>query len=127
MSPFLYPLLLLTAQPLDCGEARTQAEMNECAVRHFEAADAELNAVWPRALAYARGLDADGVPAFDDRPSAEARLREAQRAWLTFRDAHCAVAGYEARGGSMESMVYEGCRAQVTGERTEQLRSLIVE
>ena len=46
----------------------------------------------------------------------------AQRAWLIFRDAHCTVEGYEARGGSMEPMVYNGCRARITRERTAQLR-----
>ena len=128
MTPILYSLILISAQPQpDCEEARTQAEMNHCAALDFERADAELNAAWPRVLAYVRELDADTRPAFDDRPSGEARLREAQRAWITVRDAHCAVAGHEARGGSLESLIYDNCRAEITRQRTEQLHSLIPE
>jgi uncharacterized protein YecT (DUF1311 family) len=50
-------------------------------------------------------------------------LRDAQRAWVTFRDAHCTLQGYnDARGGSMEPMSFNICRASVTRERTAQLR-----
>jgi uncharacterized protein YecT (DUF1311 family) len=126
MHAFALPLLLLAAQPRDvnCDEAVTQADMNECAAREFIAADVDLNAAWGEFLQYAREIDAEPPPG-DDRPGAEARMRRAQRAWVTFRDEHCAVAGYEARGGSMESMVYDGCRAELTRARTRQLLELV--
>ena len=126
MQAFALPLLLLAAQPrdLNCEDAVTQADMNECAAREFIAADVDLNAAWGEFLQYARDMDSE-PPGGDDRPGSEARMRRAQRAWVTFRDEHCAVVGYEARGGSMESMLYESCRAELTRARARQLRDLL--
>ena len=106
----------------NCDDPQYQAEMNLCAVRDFEAQDTELNRVWAEQIAAAREADREINREFDQRPTEEEMLRRAQRAWITFRDAHCTVEGYrEARGGSMEPMVYEGCRARLTEERIAQL------
>ncbi|MGZ8351365.1 MAG: lysozyme inhibitor LprI family protein [Allosphingosinicella sp.] len=105
-----------------CDDPQAQADMNACASIDFHVADAELNRLWPRVVAAARAADAELDREFDQRPTEEATLREAQRAWLVFRDAHCTVEGYhEARGGSMEPMIYDGCRAQLTRARIAQL------
>lgn len=114
-------------QPLDCADPQAQQEMNRCAALDFERADAALNAAWSAAIAFARSDDAAGGIQGDDRPSGEARLREAQRAWLVFRDAHCALEAYEMRGGSAEPLLYNGCRARITAERTAQLRALFID
>ena len=101
-----------------CDDPQNQADMNACAAIDFDAADAELNAVWREAVDSARAADAELDREFDQRPTTEEKLREAQRAWIVFRDAHCTVEGYdEARGGSMEPMIYDGCRARLTRER----------
>ena len=120
-------MALLASQDADdqpnCDDPQYQAEMNLCAVRDFEAQDAELNRVWGEVIAAARAADRDINREFDTRPTEEEELRRAQRAWITFRDAHCTVEGYrEARGGSMETMVFEGCRARLTEERIAQLQ-----
>lgn len=110
------------AREFHCDDPQNQMEMNVCAGLDFERADAELNAAWRVAIADARAADAELDRRYDQRPTTEAKLREAQRAWLVFRDAHCTVQGYdEARGGSMEPMVYGACRARLTRERTAQL------
>lgn len=115
-------------RPIDCDDPQSQREMNACAARDFERADAELNRVWREAIEQSRRADADLDREYDRRPTSEAKLREAQRAWLAFRDAHCTVVAYEeARGGSMEPMSYEGCRTTVTRQRTAQLQSLPVD
>ena len=105
-----------------CDDPQNQADMNACAAIDFEAADAELNAVWSEAIAGAREMDAEINREYDQAPTSEAVLREAQRAWIIFRDAQCTYEGHEARGGSMEAMIYDGCRARLTRERTAQLR-----
>jgi len=111
------------AREFHCDDPQNQMEMNVCAQIDFERADAELNAAWRVAVAGARAADAELDRRYDQRPTSEAKLREAQRAWLVFRDAHCTVQGYdEARGGTMEPMVYGGCRAELTRQRTAQLR-----
>ena len=106
----------------NCDDPQNQMEMNACAGEDFTRADAELNRLWPGLIAGARERDRELDRQYDQRPGHEATLREAQRAWLAFRDAHCTWQGYEeARGGSMESMVYNGCRATLTRERISQL------
>ena len=115
------------AEP-DCNDPMSQLEMNACAALDFERADAELNRVWREAVAAARAADAEIDRNYDQRPTSEAKLREAQRAWIAYRDAHCTVVRYaEARGGSMEPMTYDACRTTLTEERTAQLRSLPVD
>lgn len=108
-----------------CDDPQNQVEMTACAGIDFERADAELNATWRKAIARARSADREfeDIRGADDRPGSEAVLREAQRAWIIFRDAHCTLNGYDARGGTMEPMLYNGCRARITRERTFQLRS----
>src|SRR4051812_2371479 len=128
MIPALLLAMALQA-PLDarareahCSAPQTQVDMNFCAEIDFERADAALNAAWREAIAAARTADRE-IDRADRRPTEEAKMREAQRAWLIFRDAQCTVEGYdEARGGSMEPMVYSGCQARLTRERTAQLR-----
>ena len=117
--------LSLAAQDPDCRDPQYQAEMNRCAYLDFQAADRELNQIWPQMIAAARRADAEINREFDQAPTSEAALRNAQRAWITFRDEHCTYEGHEARGGSMETMLYEGCRATLTRQRIEQLRGLL--
>jgi uncharacterized protein YecT (DUF1311 family) len=103
-----------------CDDPQSQSEMNICARIDFERADADLNATWKWIAESAREADADVDTKYDDRPGSEKNVREAQRAWITFRDAHCTYESYEARGGSMEPMLYNLCRARLTRERIEQ-------
>jgi uncharacterized protein YecT (DUF1311 family) len=113
------------AREFHCDDPQNQMEMNVCAGLDFERADAELNNLWRQTIAGARARDRALDRRYDQRPTTEAKLREAQRAWLLFRDAHCTVQGYdEARGGTMEPMVYGACRARLTRERVAQLRGL---
>jgi uncharacterized protein YecT (DUF1311 family) len=127
LHPILAVLASATSQPADCADPQTQHDMNRCAALDFERADAALNALWPDAIAYVRARD-ESPPLEGDRgPSGEIRLREAQRAWILFRDAHCAVEAYEMRGGSAEPLLYNGCRARITEARTRQLRALILD
>ena len=126
---FLTPLVLaitgLTALPAladDCSEAVTQSDMNNCAVAGWEAEDARLNAVYPKAMALLKSWD-EGLP--EAERGGAARLREAQRAWITYRDAACEVAGWPMRGGSAEPLLVYGCMTELTRERVEDLESLL--
>jgi len=55
----------------------------------------------------------------------ESALLEAQRAWITFRDAHCTAVALPNQGGTIHPLIYNSCRAAVTRQRTEQLRELV--
>ena len=112
--------LLFAAQEPDCSDPQTQAAMNECAARDAKEADAELNFIYPKVLAHYQQMDRDS-----ESTEGAKRLRAAQRAWIAFRDAECAVAGYEALGGSMESMLVSGCIAELTKKRAAELRQML--
>jgi uncharacterized protein YecT (DUF1311 family) len=124
--PLALALLAAAQDPsreFHCDDPQNQQEMNTCARIEFERADGELNALWRDVIAGAREADRELDRGFDDRPGSEEVLRQAQRAWITYRDAHCTWQGYEeARGGTMEPLVYNSCRASVTRERIAQLR-----
>jgi uncharacterized protein YecT (DUF1311 family) len=108
-----------------CADPQNQAAMNICAGIDFQRADNDLNTAYRAAIAASRASDLQRGPEErenDTRPGYEAVLRAAQRAWLTYREQHCTWAGYnEARSGSMESMIYNGCRTIATRARIGEL------
>jgi uncharacterized protein YecT (DUF1311 family) len=120
--------VLLTEAPVsaqdepevDCGNAMTQMEMTYCAEQDFAEADQQLNAQYKLTRDAMKDWDseADGL----DLGSAANALLASQRAWLAFRDAQCAFHGYQARGGTMEPMLIYGCQAELTRQRTQQLK-----
>lgn len=110
------------AQEIDCANAMAQSELNQCAYQDWEAADVELNAAYKEAMALLQGWD-EGLPAAE-RGGAKA-LKEAQRAWITFRDQACAAEGYAMKGGSAEPLLFYGCMRLLTVERTAHLRSMV--
>jgi len=117
---FALAALLASAQPPDCADPQTQAEMNQCAARDANEADADLNLIWPQVLAFYEKMDRDS-----ESNEGVKRLRAAQRAWIAFRDAECALAGYEALGGSLEPLLVSGCEAELTKRRTAELRRML--
>ena len=124
----LRPLVLLLlipgpaiAQEVDCANAMAQVELNACAHDDWQAADAELNNAYKAAMAAMRAMDAAQPPELQGAADA---LRSAQRAWITFRDANCASAGYPMRGGSAEPLLIYGCLGRMTRERTAELLEL---
>ena len=106
-----------------CEDARTQMEMNTCAVREYDAADEALNGQWGETLALMRRLDGDGDIG-DGQPGYVETLRAAQHAWLTYRDEHCRAESFLARGGSMQTMQEHFCKAYLTQRRTFELSEL---
>jgi uncharacterized protein YecT (DUF1311 family) len=63
--------------------------MNRQAAKDFEQADAELNKTYEALLAKLPGAEA------------KEKLKQSQRAWLSFRDGEAAFAADQARGGSI--------------------------
>lgn len=107
-------LLLLMAAPahaIDCNG--TQSEMNECAASGYRQADAALNSVYQRLVAR---LTEPG----------RARLREAQRAWVAYRDEECDFMSSGVEGGSVQPMIAAMCLEAETRSRTAALRSILV-
>ena len=99
------------AQANNCDTTMAQQELNRCADLAFQAADAELNDAYADAVAFARDMGGE----------AEDKLRVAQRAWVTIRDAACEAEAYPNEGGSMQPMVYSYCLARLTDQRRADL------
>ena len=95
-------------QKQPCADARSQSEMNQCAFDEYKKADAELNHVYQQLL-----------------PKLEAahqeKLKAAQRAWVTFRDADCEYEAFAFEGGSMQPLIRYSCLETATKARTAQL------
>lgn len=111
--------------PPECAKPVTQQAMNYCAALEWEEADAELNRQWRETATEMRRLDQVAAPD-DGRSGYFDQLLSGQRAWLVYRDHHCASQGYLARGGSMEPLLIATCKTDLTRARTVQLRELAV-
>lgn len=114
------PHIALAQQP-NCKDPQTQTDMNICAGQAYQAADAELNREYKKTIAGMKQTDAN-LP--KELKGAEEALRAAQRAWITYRDKTCEAYGFGARGGTMESMLVGQCLADVTRNRTNELKEL---
>lgn len=95
-----------------------QSEMNRCADEDATWADAELNRVCQDLLSKTKG-DAN----------ANKKLRDAQRAWIAFKEAEL-EALYPAEDkqreyGSIYPMCYAKVATAMTKERTAQLRRML--
>jgi uncharacterized protein YecT (DUF1311 family) len=95
--------------PADCARAETQRQLNACAYRDFELAQAGYAATF-------RDLSA----VLDS--AQRTLLRNAQTAWLQYRTVACDFEASGVRGGSAEPMVRQQCQARLTRERTAELR-----
>ncbi len=102
----------------DCKDPQMQTDMTICAGLAFDEADKTLNEAYRKAIASAKEMDGylEG-----DLKGAEKALRDAQRAWVPFRDKACESYGFLARGGSMEPMLVANCMTKLTRNRIEEL------
>lgn len=110
---------ILAAQPLDCRNAMQQQEMNRCAAEAARAADADMNRAAAQVM---RAFVADRG---GENGEAARRLRDAQRTWLAFREAQCALAGIEALGGSLEPYLVGDCLKTMTEQRIVDLMMMV--
>jgi uncharacterized protein YecT (DUF1311 family) len=103
----------------DCDKtAATQADLTECAGLDLKTADDELNATYLQLLKRAAG-----------DPIAVRKIKAAQRAWVSFRDAQIA-AFYPAEDkqkayGSAFSMCADLTLADLTREQTKILKEML--
>jgi uncharacterized protein YecT (DUF1311 family) len=110
------------AQDVLCNPEGSTMEMARCAQDDFEKADKALNKVYADLLATAKTQDLDVPP--DAYDGAVKRLKEAQRAWIAWRDLECPLRSLANRGGSIERIEWPACAAQLTQERTRQLEAV---
>ena len=104
-----------------CGDAGTTAAMVACADAALRAADADLNATWKRVVERVRAIDGEA----GDGGDRVGTLRAAQRAWIAFRDAQCALEAAAWYGGTGAPLLQIGCLDRLTRARTGELDEVL--
>lgn len=126
-------MLKLAALLLVPVAAGLSAQTSEDAhVQHVhQLADAALNAQYRRTMAAMASADRTrdddlkkGIRKPDGRPTYQAGLIAAERAWLAYRDAHCLTVGFAYRGGAYEDEAEGKCINELTSRRTLDLKAL---
>jgi len=97
-----------------CANPLTQFDMNQCAGKAYRAADETMNQVYGKLFSMLN----------DDE---KAQLREAQLAWLKYRDTNCEFVADEYKGGSIRPLIQATCLADMTKKRTTELKTQIKE
>ncbi|PVY71159.1 lysozyme inhibitor LprI family protein [Pectobacterium versatile] len=107
--------VLPTAQAaaLDCNNANTQLDMNQCAVQEYKKVDGELNRLYQNVVKRV---------VIEEH---KALLKSAQRKWIAYRDADCEFQTFPTTGGSVHGMVYSQCLTEKTAERVEEFKTML--
>ena len=103
---------------------QTTLGMTSCLSAEAGVWDGFLNAEYQATRAWAEAADTDEAVYFPEFAVRVEKLTEAQRAWITFRDAECALDYAEWGSGSMRNIAYADCLLQMTAERTIEMRRM---
>jgi uncharacterized protein YecT (DUF1311 family) len=96
-----------------CENASSQAAQDICAGAAAKKADAKLNGAYTQVMARIS-------------PSGKLRLRDAQRAWLSFRAKEFMFRSSGDDGGSIAPMIAANCIQMLTTARTKDLAGIRV-
>lgn len=103
--------------------------MTACTQAEAEWWDVQLNQAYQDVRERERQADRDWtpIPGLAARPSSADALRDAQRAWIAFRDSTCAYEELRWWGGTGASGAGAGCRLRLTAEQVLNLWSYAAE
>ncbi|WP_439271381.1 lysozyme inhibitor LprI family protein [Pseudochrobactrum sp. HB0163] len=97
------------ANAQDCSQLQTQSEITSCFGNDEKNADNQLNIIYKNLMG--RLAEAD-----------KQNLRNAQRAWIVFRDKECAFRTAPYAGGSVAPSLKAACVTSLTSQRILDLR-----
>ncbi len=100
-----------SAYALDCNNANTQMEMNQCSYLDYQKTDKELNKLYNQYRAT--------LP-----PERKEQLKKAQLAWVKFRDLDCQYEMDFYKGGSIVPLIRNGCYTVKTKQRIKDVKQL---
>ena len=100
-------MLMLVLAPVSFSQ--TTVEMKEEASDAYDVSDKAMNAAYTQLMGV---LNEEG----------KKRLKEAQRAWIAYRDAQAGFDSHHLAGGTMEGLERVGSLNLLTQERTKRLR-----
>ena len=108
LSHLIVPLLVLSGFVPCLSAPQTNRELIDGEIAMFEAADKKMNAAYQKLLGV---LEDEG----------KTTLREAQRAWLTWRDAQAEFDSHQFAGGKLRPLERWGSLIHSTEARTTRL------
>ena len=97
------------ASGADCSTSRTQSEMTACLGDDMKSADALLNKNYQTLMKQLGAKD-------------KTNLRDAQRAWIVYRDKECAFRTAPYQDGSVAPSLIAACVTELTSQRILDLR-----
>lgn len=92
-----------------CEDKQTTLDISQCLIGELKKADAKLSRTYEHAL---KGL----------KPADAERLRNAQRAWIDYKDAHCKAEFELWDGGTGGQIALPQCKLTLTKRRTTEIR-----
>jgi uncharacterized protein YecT (DUF1311 family) len=92
----------------NCTDPQTQMDLNLCAYKDFQAADAALNATYKEVMAKVS-------------PAGQASLRKAEKSWIAYRDDQCAFETLGTVNGTINAMFVNECDTELTIAQTKRL------
>lgn len=98
----------------------SDAQLERLARAAHEKSEKQLNIAWKDAVNRLQALDRDAARTSPRATSTE-KLREAQRKWIAFRAAECAV-NEDLSGGTADHLAYLGCMDTMAKARTQELQ-----
>ncbi len=107
--------------PVACDPGGTTLQMAACALEDLARAEAEMTQAFDAALDVAKAADASGHDGWEE----ETHLRLSQEAWIAYRDADCVVRTLEDSNGSIRTITYPACKADLTRARAADLRAIV--
>ncbi|RRH76880.1 lysozyme inhibitor LprI family protein [Falsigemmobacter faecalis] len=102
----------------------TTVGMADCLAAEVKLWDDLLNAAWKEAVTVARAMDQNNKDSSPAAPESVKSLREAQRAWISFRDATCRFEAERYYGGSVATLTSSSCFMELTALQAIRLRSI---
>lgn len=106
-----------------CDSAKTTYDMNECGDIHYGMEDKAMSIIYEKLILKAKQDDKNHMI---NNMSREKNLREAQRAWIKFRDENCEYeAMHIAYEGTMGGQILRGCLSGMSKERGLELQKML--
>ena len=106
----------------DEADGETTFGMMTCLMAENHAWDVMLNVEYAKARDHATALDAADQADFPEFAIRADQVQNAQRAWIAFRDANCAMAYGLWGAGSLRQIAGADCLLQMTATQTLALR-----
>ena len=115
-----FTLFLLTANAF-ADVPGSDAQLERLARASHEKSEKLLNSAWKEAVNRLQAADRDAART-SPRTTSTDKLRDAQRKWIAFRAAECAVYD-DLTGGTADRLAYLGCMETMAKARTIELQS----